>query len=132
MWGGKPREQRSALDTSLLPHTPIATNIVATAPPESLLSAAPSFHRQRGGVSRMPQSVQQISVQSLRHSCRLPDAGGDDPLEGVLLDRVRLKGRKRAKLRIDPGKTAGLKVVFDEEGQAMQPLERLSQAELGR
>ena len=48
------------------------------------------------------------------------------------MDRVQLRGKKRAKLRIDPHRTAGGKVVFDEEGAAMQPLELLAQDELGR
>ena len=48
------------------------------------------------------------------------------------MDRVQLRGRKRAKLRIDPHRTAGGKVVFDEEGAPMQPLELLAQDELGR
>lgn len=48
------------------------------------------------------------------------------------MDRVQLRGKKRAKLRIDPHRTAGGKLVFDEAGAAMQPLELLAQDELGR
>ena len=52
---------------------------------------------------------------------------------GIPLGGVELRGnKKRKKLRIDPGKTAGARTVFDEAGESLQPLALLAKEQLDR
>lgn len=66
-----------------------------------------------------------------KHNALDVELAAPETLVGAAREDENPKKKKRKKMKINPGKGSGTRVLFDEEGNARDPLEALAADELG-